>query len=158
MIIALLLLMIYTAWDVSAHSKWESFHIFKYLFVAPFAFCSIAIPVTARLKWMVCHWFLGNLLLKACLAVPVARAIGSALQRLGMDGPPGFYTGISIATALGVAWHAYDFRNMLRDQRLEQERLLQDKETFQRQLHDAREKVAREDHDDRMLWEALKSK
>ena len=57
------------------------FATFSYFFAAPWLFLSITVLASARSKDIALHRLLGNMLLKACIAVPLSRIMGAVLQR-----------------------------------------------------------------------------
>jgi hypothetical protein len=70
-------------------SAWDNFTTFNLFFFAPWTFMIAGIYGCASSKGkLVCyHRFFGNMLLKGCIATPLARLAGAALQRQ-VTGPP----------------------------------------------------------------------
>jgi hypothetical protein len=62
-------------------SSWPSFETFNYFFFAPWVFMIIGIYGCASSKLLCYHRFFGNMLLKGCIATPLARLAGAALQK-----------------------------------------------------------------------------
>ena len=92
----------------SAHSAFPGFRTFSYFFAAPFALWLLCIWLTAATGWLRAHAFLSNMLLKGCIATPLSRLGGAALQRLGWPTAAGYYVGIfGVACAIGL-WQAAD--------------------------------------------------
>ena len=64
--------------------------------------------VYATKKTIYLHRYFGNMLLKACIATPLARIAGSVLQRQGFDSPNGYYLGIGSITLIVSIWQIVD--------------------------------------------------
>ena len=66
-------------------SSFAHFDTFSVLFALPFAIWLVSIWVTAKAKWLQTHRLLSNMLLKGCIATPLARAGGALLQHFYPD-------------------------------------------------------------------------
>ena len=91
-----------------AFSTFEHFAYFAVAFAAPFALWLVGIWYTARTRRWRAHAFLSNMLLKGCIATPLSRLGGAALQRRGWPLAQGYYEGIfGVALIVGL-WQAAD--------------------------------------------------
>jgi hypothetical protein len=66
-------------------SSFPRFNEAMVLFAAPWVAFLLSIWTTAWLQWRRTHAVLGDAAVKACVAVPLARVLGAALQRLDVD-------------------------------------------------------------------------
>eukprot|EP01102_Stenamoeba_stenopodia_P014063 TRINITY_DN4640_c0_g1_i2.p1 TRINITY_DN4640_c0_g1~~TRINITY_DN4640_c0_g1_i2.p1 ORF type:complete len:304 (+),score=60.65 TRINITY_DN4640_c0_g1_i2:278-1189(+) len=93
---------------LGGYSSFENFSYFSVVFAAPFVFWTLGIYWTAQKyssSMISAHRLLGNMLLKGCVAVPLARVFGSLLQSRGdWDDEVAFYTGIKLASLLIAIW------------------------------------------------------
>ena len=112
--LALLLAMDCLGFYVGRHSAWGGFTLFNFAFFAPWVIMFLGIYGTARsprlIRW---HRFFGNMLLKSCIATPLARLAGAALQHRGWTDEMGYYQGIGGVT-LGISvWQVADLVDVL---------------------------------------------
>lgn len=89
-------------------SAWDGFTTFNFFFFAPWVFMAIGIYGCASSKLLCYHRFFGNMLLKGCVATPLARLAGAALQKQGWKDAQGYYVGIGMVTAVISAWQIAD--------------------------------------------------
>lgn len=86
------------------------------LFGMPWLLWGIELLRSARNKDWLYHALVGNMALKACVAVPLARVFSAAAQQCGhhaLRGLAGYYTGIAAASVLVGSWQAHDlFQHM----------------------------------------------
>ena len=94
------------------NSTFEHFQAFAVLFALPFAVWFVGIWLSARLGWWRAHGFLANMLLKGCIATPLSRVGGAALQRRGWDYAPGYYQGIFGVAAVIAVWQLVDIARL----------------------------------------------
>ena len=90
------------------HSSWEHFETFSYFFAAPWLCWAAAIYLTATPRLIHTHRFVGNMALKGCIAVPLSRIAGAALQERGWGEERGYYVGIGGVSAVVLLWLVYD--------------------------------------------------
>ena len=69
-------------------STFENFQLFAIFFAMPFALWLVGIYASARAGWWRSHAFLSNMLLKGCIATPLSRLGGAALQQRGYELAP----------------------------------------------------------------------
>ena len=62
-------------------SAWPGFSTFNFFFAAPWVLMFAGIYGCASSKLVCYHRFFGNMLLKGCIATPLARLAGAALQK-----------------------------------------------------------------------------
>ena len=101
-------------------SSWEKFTTFNFFFFAPWLFMVGGIYGCATSKLIKWHRYFGNMLLKGCIATPIARIMGSLLQQLkmlygfnGWDDSHGFYYGIGAVTLIISLWQGKDTLDVL---------------------------------------------
>lgn len=99
----------------SGYSAFPGFATFAKFFAAPFALWLVGIWLTARAGWLHAHALLGNMLLKGCIATPLSRLGGAALQRCGWSTAAGYYQGIGAVTCVIGAWQLGDLVAFVRD-------------------------------------------
>lgn len=104
---------------LSAFSAFERFQLFAVFFALPFALWLVGLYATARAGWWRAHAFLANMLLKGCIATPLSRLGGAALQRRGWDRASGYYQGIFGVALIIALWQAADCLSLWRELRLE---------------------------------------
>lgn len=98
-------------------STFENFQLFAIFFAMPFALWLVGIYASARAGWWRSHAFLSNMLLKGCIATPLSRLGGAALQQRGYELAPGYYQGIfGVAFVIGV-WQLADSVSLARELR-----------------------------------------
>ena len=78
-------------------SSFSHFDTFSVLFALPFAVWLVGIWLTATRGWLQTHRLLSNMLLKGCIATPLARAGGALPQQFRPD------LGIASATTVASA-------------------------------------------------------
>jgi hypothetical protein len=89
-------------------SSWPNFTTFNWFFFAPWVFMFVGIYGCASSKLLCYHRFFGNMLLKGCIATPLARLAGAALQRQGWEDASGYYNGIGMVTMVISVWQITD--------------------------------------------------
>ena len=62
----------------------------------------------AKQKTIHLHRYFGNMLLKGCIATPLARIAGSILQGQGFENSNGYYVGIGSVTIIISIWQIID--------------------------------------------------
>mmetsp|Transcript_38724 Transcript_38724/g.62056 ORF Transcript_38724/g.62056 Transcript_38724/m.62056 type:complete len:127 (-) Transcript_38724:184-564(-) len=93
---------------------WENFTTFEYLFAAPWLLFFFGIYTFASKKTIRLHRLFGNMLLKACIATPLARLAGSLLQRSeyaklrNWTDETSYYVGIASVSAFIAIWQVVD--------------------------------------------------
>jgi len=90
------------------YSTWENFQTFNLFFFAPWIFMVIGIYGYAKQKTIHLHRYFGNMLLKGCIATPLARIAGSILQGQGFENSNGYYVGIGSVTIIISIWQIID--------------------------------------------------
>ena len=95
---------------MGSFSKLNNFDKFVYFFASPFIFWTITLYIFAKKKkYLFIHILMGNMLMKACVAVPLARVLGSYLQKTELfEKIDGYYIGIISATILVGLWQVYE--------------------------------------------------
>ncbi len=122
-VVVLMAGMAYGGFQMRQASDFPAFQAAMLYFVAPWVIFIVGILATASYKLAVLHAVLGNLVVKACVAVPVARLLGTALQHLYASlGQPesvlsqGYYHGIIGSAVLTSVWAIVDivllYRNL----------------------------------------------
>ena len=98
-------------------SSFAHFDTFSVLFAAPFALWLVGIWLTATSGWLRTHRLLSNMLLKGCIATPLARAGGALLQQFRPDlGIAfGYYGGIGAVTVLIGVWQVFELAAFARE-------------------------------------------
>lgn len=96
-------------------SSWENFTTFNFFFFAPWLFMVAGIYGCASSKLIQWHRYFGNMLLKGCIATPIARSAGSLLQQLNIyygfsksGDSQGYYYGIGAVTLVISLWQGKD--------------------------------------------------
>eukprot|EP00470_Lotharella_oceanica_P001718 CAMPEP_0170170442 /NCGR_PEP_ID=MMETSP0040_2-20121228/3436_1 /TAXON_ID=641309 /ORGANISM="Lotharella oceanica, Strain CCMP622" /LENGTH=176 /DNA_ID=CAMNT_0010409847 /DNA_START=125 /DNA_END=652 /DNA_ORIENTATION=+ len=96
------------------YAQWDHFTTFEYLFAAPWIVFLAGIYSFASIKHVRLHRLFGNMLLKACIATPLARLAGAALQRSELatqkewSDEMAYYIGIGGVSAVVGLWQACD--------------------------------------------------
>ena len=71
------LAMDFGGYAMSHYSKLQSFSIFSIIFASPWVFWVILIYFSANRKLIAWHRYFGNMFLKGCISVPMARTSGA---------------------------------------------------------------------------------
>jgi hypothetical protein len=93
------------------YSAWEGFTTFNLFFFAPWLFMIVGIYGCASSTLIIWHRYFGNMLLKGCIATPLARLAGSWFQQMQFEGwadSHGYYFGIGAVTVLISIWQLHD--------------------------------------------------
>ena len=104
----------YAGYKLGDYSSLPNFDWFIIVFAAPWAIWMVSIYITIKLKQIMLHRFLSNMLVKGCIAVPMARIVGSSLQRMGWEEGSGYYTGIGAVSLVISVWLFYDIYKIIR--------------------------------------------
>jgi hypothetical protein len=94
---------------------YSSFPAAMWLFFLPWPLIASAILFSAWTRSWNVHGIAGNVALKACLSVPMARVVGGVLQRNAggrdwMVEQLGYYVGIGMTAAVVGVWALWDVR------------------------------------------------
>lgn len=90
-------------------AQYPRFALYNVLFGLPWLLWSAALLFSARRRSYHWHRFWGNMALRGCIAVPLARICGALLQRCaGWPEAQGYYTGIGTAAAVIGLWELMD--------------------------------------------------
>lgn len=135
-IVTCMLAMAVAGYMLRTPSTFPGFSTAMVFFVAPWAVFIAGIGFSASWGFKVVHAVIGNCIVKACVAVPLARLSGTALQRLYTDAAAsaasagdaptpavlsaGYYHGILFSAVVIGAWQLFDlweFRQHLRGAR-----------------------------------------
>ena len=112
-------------WFLRPHSSFEHFRPMMLLFLAPWLILGPGVVWSARTHCSRLHSVMGNCIFKACIAVPLARVLGAALQRFYAPDPTapsaqlraalsyGYYHGIAASALLIGAWAIADLLDLL---------------------------------------------
>jgi nitroreductase len=116
-ILVMLFFMDAAGYAMGRFSSFAHFDTFSVLFALPFAIWLVSIWVTAKAKWLQTHRLLSNMLLKGCIATPLARAGGALLQQFRPDlGIAfGYYGGIGAVTVLIGVWQMVELAAFARE-------------------------------------------
>jgi hypothetical protein len=109
--------MTFGGYMLGAYSAFEGFDIFSIFFAAPWICWLFGIYLTGQptTRMLSVHRLLGNMLLKGCIAVPISRIAGAALQKVeGWNEVSGFYQGIGGVSFLIFLWQSYDIYHWYR--------------------------------------------
>ena len=112
-IVAAIGYMAFAGFSLRKHSTFSHFSLAMVGFVAPWVLFLILIPLTVWKKWAIAHSIVGNVVFKACVAVPLARALGCAFQSryiapLFDSMGSAYYAGIGCSAVVVGAWALYD--------------------------------------------------
>lgn len=113
-IMGLMVIMDAAGWLMGFYPAYSGFQFFSVLFAAPWLVLLVGIYLTASRMRARLHRVFGNLIVKACIAVPLARIAGAFLQRNGWEEETGYYTGIAAVTAVIGAWAIFDVIKLIR--------------------------------------------
>lgn len=90
------------------NSKLRNFSTFALYFASPWIIWVILVYFTAIKCKFAFHKYIGNMMLKGCIAVPMARVSGAFLQRYGWKTAEGYYVGILGSSILVGIWVVYE--------------------------------------------------
>jgi len=134
---------------LGSYSAFDQFDVFSVFFALPWALWLIGLWWTATKTTttttttstthssLSLHRFLGNMLLKGCISVPISRLVGSLFQRIGSpfwSDVSGFYQGIGCVSFVVFIWQTVELYQFLQERRKEEEktRNLQPNQSHQR--------------------------
>jgi hypothetical protein len=96
-------------------AQYPRFALYNVLFGLPWLLWSAALLFSARRRSYHWHRFWGNMALRGCIAVPLARICGALLQRCaGWPEAQGYYSGIGTAAAVIGLWELVDIAAFVR--------------------------------------------
>ena len=113
-IITCVLIFDFNGFFMRIYSDWDDFDYFSYFFFAPWIIMIMGIYFTAKLQLWKYHRLFGNMLLKGCIATPIARFAGSVLQNnsmfnfLELNDEYSYYYGIGFITIIVGLWQLYE--------------------------------------------------
>ncbi|KAJ9451198.1 hypothetical protein DIPPA_27688 [Diplonema papillatum] len=111
MTLVLASVMAYYGYDLRRASDFPAFNQAMVAFVAPWIVLVPTVVGSARIGYKRTHAVLGDCLVKATVAVPLARTLGAFLQRWPADvfsHAEGYYLGIFVAAFIVAAWTCLD--------------------------------------------------
>ena len=114
-IVLLSLFMAVAGFLLGFHSALPGFLSFSVLFASPWIVWSISVFQTASARRIFLHQYLGNMMLKGCLAVPLSRVVGAVLQSQRWGEAEGYYQGIIFASIVIGTWQILDTIAFFRD-------------------------------------------
>lgn len=89
---------------------------FIYVFFLPWIVLGAGVFWTARYGAITLHRIFGNLLVKACLSVPLARSLTPLLSWFSFNDTNAYYCSIALAAAFTSIWAVYDVVCAIRTQ------------------------------------------
>ncbi len=116
------LVLVFMAWMVmggllmSPFPVCDTFPIFNVFFALPWIVWIVELIRSGASRAIVYHRIMGNLAVKGCVAVPLARILSAALQSLqGPTEAEAYYGGIGLSSLIIACWAVFDLYHMRDD-------------------------------------------
>jgi hypothetical protein len=114
-ILACIAIMVTAGFSLRSASQFTSFETAMIWFGAPWVTLFFLTGISAKLRMWRLHAVCGDAVVKACVAVPLARLTGAVLQRWQafMTDEQGYYYGIALASVVVGIWAVADAYTLL---------------------------------------------
>eukprot|EP00045_Choanoeca_perplexa_P001899 m.22250 g.22250 ORF g.22250 m.22250 type:complete len:184 (-) comp11223_c0_seq1:38-589(-) len=112
---AAMLTMATSGFVLGRHGRFPGLSYFNFAFAAPWLGMCYQLYRSVQSRDWLYHQLIGNMIVRSCLAVPLARVIGAMLQQHDhVSNATGYYGGIGLASVCIGAWQLNDWKEYLR--------------------------------------------